>query len=43
MIDEGVAFDVIDKALKKKGFPVGPITLLDEVGLDIAGPCHRKQ
>ena len=26
----------IDKALIKKGFPVGPISLLDEVGLDIA-------
>lgn len=36
MIDEGLAFDVIDKALVKKGFPVGPISLLDEVGLDIA-------
>lgn len=36
MIEEGVAIDVVDKALKKKGFPVGPISLLDEVGLDIA-------
>ncbi len=36
MIDEGVDIAVIDKALKKKGFPVGPIALLDEVGLDIA-------
>ncbi|MCB9256599.1 MAG: enoyl-CoA hydratase/isomerase family protein [Chitinophagales bacterium] len=34
--DEGVALDVIDRALIKKGFPVGPISLLDEVGLDIA-------
>lgn len=36
MIDEGIAIDVVDKALIKKGFPVGPITLLDQVGLDIA-------
>lgn len=36
MVDEGVDFIVIDKALKKKGFPVGPITLFDQVGLDIA-------
>ena len=36
MADEGVALDTIDKALVKKGFPVGPISLLDEVGLDIA-------
>lgn len=36
MIEEGVDFVTIDKALKKKGFPVGPITLFDQVGLDIA-------
>lgn len=36
MIDEGLDIGVVDKALKKKGFPVGPISLLDEVGLDIA-------
>lgn len=36
MIDEGLPFEVVDKALIKKGFPVGPITLLDQVGLDIA-------
>jgi 3-hydroxyacyl-CoA dehydrogenase/enoyl-CoA hydratase/3-hydroxybutyryl-CoA epimerase len=36
LINEGVAIDAIDAALKKKGFPVGPITLFDQVGLDIA-------
>ncbi len=36
MADEGVALEAIDKAFLKKGFPVGPITLLDQVGLDIA-------
>jgi 3-hydroxyacyl-CoA dehydrogenase / enoyl-CoA hydratase / 3-hydroxybutyryl-CoA epimerase len=36
MLDEGVAIDAIDDALTKFGFPVGPITLVDEVGLDIA-------
>ena len=36
MIDEGIALDFMDKAMTKKGFPVGPISLLDEVGLDIA-------
>lgn len=35
MIDEGADFGAIDKALSNKGFPVGPITLVDEVGLDI--------
>lgn len=36
MLDEGLAIEEVDRALKKKGFPVGPITLLDQVGLDIA-------
>jgi 3-hydroxyacyl-CoA dehydrogenase/enoyl-CoA hydratase/3-hydroxybutyryl-CoA epimerase len=37
LLDEGVAIDALDEALTKFGFPVGPITLIDEVGLDIAG------
>ncbi len=36
LLDEGVAADAIDKALVDFGFPVGPLTLIDEVGLDIA-------
>ncbi len=32
---EGVALDKIDDALVGFGFPVGPIKLLDEVGLDV--------
>jgi len=37
LLDEGASTDAIDAALTAFGFPVGPITLLDEVGLDIAG------
>ncbi len=37
LLDEGVAIDAVDRALVEFGFPVGPITLIDEVGLDIAG------
>ncbi len=37
LLDEGVAIDAIDAAMLDFGFPVGPITLLDEVGIDIAG------
>jgi 3-hydroxyacyl-CoA dehydrogenase/enoyl-CoA hydratase/3-hydroxybutyryl-CoA epimerase len=37
LLDEGVAIDAIDKAMGQFGFPVGPINLIDEVGLDIAG------
>ena len=35
ILAEGVAVDKIDHALKNAGFPVGPITLLDEVGIDV--------
>jgi len=41
MLDEGVAVDAIDRALVAFGFPVGPITLIDEVGLDIAGESGK--
>ncbi|HET9453457.1 MAG TPA: fatty acid oxidation complex subunit alpha FadJ [Gemmatimonadaceae bacterium] len=37
ILDEGVAVDAIDRALVQFGFPVGPITLMDEVGLDVGG------
>jgi 3-hydroxyacyl-CoA dehydrogenase/enoyl-CoA hydratase/3-hydroxybutyryl-CoA epimerase len=32
----GVGIEEIDRAMVQYGFPVGPITLLDEVGLDVA-------
>jgi len=41
LLDEGVAIDAVDKALLEYGFPVGPITLLDEVGLDVAGKAGK--
>ena len=33
---EGAAIDELDRLMVAWGFPVGPITLLDEVGLDVA-------
>ncbi len=36
LVEEGNSIQAIDSAMKNAGFPVGPITLLDEVGLDIA-------
>lgn len=35
ILSEGVPIDRIDKALVEWGFPVGPIVLADEVGLDV--------
>jgi 3-hydroxyacyl-CoA dehydrogenase/enoyl-CoA hydratase/3-hydroxybutyryl-CoA epimerase len=35
LIEEGVRIEQIDKALKNLGMPVGPVALLDEVGIDV--------
>ena len=37
LLDEGASIDAIDDALVDFGFPVGPLTLLDEVGIDVGG------
>ena len=37
LLDEGASIDAVDAALTSFGFPVGPITLLDEVGIDVGG------
>lgn len=36
LLEEGAAIEQIDKAMKKLGFPVGPLVLMDEVGIDVA-------
>ena len=36
MIVEGTPIEVIDQVARELGFPVGPVTLLDEVGIDTA-------
>ena len=41
LLEEGVAVDAIDKAMKDFGFPVGPITLLDEVGIDVGAKVQK--
>lgn len=33
---EGVSMEAIDKGMRKFGMPVGPIELLDDVGIDVA-------
>jgi 3-hydroxyacyl-CoA dehydrogenase/enoyl-CoA hydratase/3-hydroxybutyryl-CoA epimerase len=37
LLDEGASIDAIDRTMTRLGFPVGPLALLDEVGLDVAG------
>lgn len=36
LLAEGLTIESIDEAMVQYGFPVGPITLLDEVGIDVA-------
>jgi 3-hydroxyacyl-CoA dehydrogenase/enoyl-CoA hydratase/3-hydroxybutyryl-CoA epimerase len=36
LLEEGAAIDDIDGAMTAFGFPVGPLTLFDEVGIDVA-------
>ena len=41
LLEEGVAVDAVDRAMKDFGFPVGPITLLDEVGIDVGAKVQK--
>lgn len=41
LLDEGVDIQKLDLAMKKWGFPVGPIALMDEVGLDVGAHIGR--
>jgi 3-hydroxyacyl-CoA dehydrogenase/enoyl-CoA hydratase/3-hydroxybutyryl-CoA epimerase len=36
IVAEGTPVEVVDAAMKKFGWPVGPLTLIDEVGIDVA-------
>lgn len=36
LLVQGTPIDTIDSAMTRWGFPVGPVTLMDEVGLDVA-------
>lgn len=36
LLEEGAAIEAVDRALKDFGYPVGPLALIDEVGIDVA-------
>ncbi|HET9275169.1 MAG TPA: 3-hydroxyacyl-CoA dehydrogenase NAD-binding domain-containing protein, partial [Gemmatimonadales bacterium] len=36
LLSEGTPIELIDRTMTRFGFPVGPIALLDEVGIDVA-------
>ncbi|HEU5305612.1 MAG TPA: fatty acid oxidation complex subunit alpha FadJ [Gemmatimonadales bacterium] len=36
LLQEGVPIELVDRTMTDFGFPVGPVALLDEVGLDVA-------
>jgi len=41
LLEEGATVEAVDKALTEFGFPVGPITLLDEVGIDVGAKVAK--
>jgi 3-hydroxyacyl-CoA dehydrogenase/enoyl-CoA hydratase/3-hydroxybutyryl-CoA epimerase len=41
LVEEGVPVELIDRAMTRWGFPVGPIALMDEVGLDVAQKASK--
>ena len=41
VLKQGASIEFIDSAMKDWGFPVGPLSLLDEVGIDVAAHIAR--
>ncbi len=41
VLKQGASIECIDNAMKDWGFPVGPLSLLDEVGIDVAAHIAR--
>lgn len=43
LIEEGAEIKAIDAAMKKFGYPVGPVTLVDELGIDVAAHVAKGE
>jgi 3-hydroxyacyl-CoA dehydrogenase / enoyl-CoA hydratase / 3-hydroxybutyryl-CoA epimerase len=41
LLEEGIPIEAVDEAMVQWGFPVGPITLFDEVGLQVAAKSGK--
>jgi 3-hydroxyacyl-CoA dehydrogenase/enoyl-CoA hydratase/3-hydroxybutyryl-CoA epimerase len=41
LVEEGATVEAVDEAMIAFGFPVGPLALLDEVGIDVAGEVAK--
>jgi 3-hydroxyacyl-CoA dehydrogenase/enoyl-CoA hydratase/3-hydroxybutyryl-CoA epimerase len=41
LVGEGMAIDAVDRVMRRFGMPVGPLELLDQVGLDVAAHIAR--
>jgi 3-hydroxyacyl-CoA dehydrogenase/enoyl-CoA hydratase/3-hydroxybutyryl-CoA epimerase len=41
VIEEGASIEDVDRAMTTFGFPVGPVTLLDEVGIDVGAKVAK--
>jgi 3-hydroxyacyl-CoA dehydrogenase/enoyl-CoA hydratase/3-hydroxybutyryl-CoA epimerase len=41
LVGEGLAIDRVDRTMRRFGMPVGPLELLDQVGLDVAAHIAR--
>ncbi|MFQ5738072.1 MAG: fatty acid oxidation complex subunit alpha FadJ [Acidobacteriota bacterium] len=41
LLAEGARIEAIDQAMRRFGFPVGPVTLMDEVGIDVGAHVGR--
>lgn len=43
LIEEGADIKAIDTAMRKFGYPVGPVTLVDELGIDVAAHVAKGE